>query len=248
MSFAEKVVIVTGAAKGIGRQVAYAYGEEAAYVALVDKDGEGIETLASEMKRKGQVAYPIQADLGDPDQISLVVEKTVERFGRINILINNAGIGIWKSPYELTVQEWDEVLNVNLRAPFLMAREAAKRMRGGGGGAIVNIASTRAFMSEPNTESYSASKGGIVALTHALAISFAPDRIRVNAISPGWIETGNYQSLREMDHRQHPAGRVGKPTDIAKACLFLTDEENDFITGQNFIIDGGMTKKMIYEP
>lgn len=233
MSFAEKVVIVTGAAKGIGRQVASTYGKEAAYVVLVDKDGEGIEILASEMKRKGQVAYPIQADLGDPDQISLVVEKTVERFGRINILINNAGIGIWKSPYELTVQEWDEVLNVNLRAPFLMAREAAKRMRGGG--AIVNIASTRAFMSEPNTESYSASKGGIVALTHALAISFAPDRIRVNAISPGWIETGNYQSLREMDHRQHPAGRVGKPADIAKACLFLTDEENDFIDRKSVV-------------
>ncbi|KPD01381.1 Glucose 1-dehydrogenase 2 [Geobacillus sp. BCO2] len=101
-------------------------------------------------------------------------------------------------------------------------------------------------MSEPNSEAYAASKGGLVALTHALAVSFADDRIRVNCISPGWIETGDYGQLRDIDHRQHPAGRVGKPDDIARACLYLCDEENDFITGVNLVIDGGMTRKMIY--
>ena len=114
------------------------------------------------------------------------------------------------------------------------------------GGSIVNIASTRALMSEPNTELYAASKGGIVALTHALAASFADDYITVNAISPGWIETGDYSLLTEADHEQHFSKRVGKPEDIARACLFLTDDNNDFITGTNMVIDGGMTKKMIY--
>lgn len=121
-------------------------------------------------------------------------------------------------------------------------------MRKRGGGSIINIASTRAFMSEPNSEAYAASKGGIIALTHALAVSFAPDHIQVNAISPGWIETGDYGQLREIDHLQHPAGRVGRPDDIARACLYLTSEGNDFITGANLVIDGGMTRKMIYVP
>jgi NAD(P)-dependent dehydrogenase (short-subunit alcohol dehydrogenase family) len=114
------------------------------------------------------------------------------------------------------------------------------------GGLIVNIASTRAFMSEPDSEAYAASKGGLVSLTHALAASFAPHRVRVNCISPGWIETGDYLKLREADHLQHFSGRVGRPEDIAKACLFLAG--NDFINGENIIIDGGMTRKMIYEP
>ncbi|MCK9906341.1 SDR family oxidoreductase, partial [Frankia sp. Cpl3] len=122
------------------------------------------------------------------------------------------------------MEEWDTVINTNLRSVFLCSREAAKVMRTQGGGSIVNMASTRALMSEPETEAYAASKGGILALTHALAISFAPDHIRVNAISPGWIEVGDYEALREIDHTQHPSGRVGKPEDIARACLYLTSD------------------------
>lgn len=247
MSFAQKVVVITGAAGGIGRAISRAYGRVGAYVVLVDLNREGIDALAAEMKKNGEVAYPVMVDLRNPSQIPFLVEKVMKRFDRIDILINNAGIGKWKSPYDLTVEEWDEVLQVNLRAPFLLTREIAARMKGRGG-SVINIASTRALMSEPNTEAYSASKGGVVALTHAMAISLAPDKIRVNAISPGWIETGDYDALREIDHRQHPAGRVGRPEDIARACLFLSDDRNDFITGQNFVIDGGMTKKMIYEP
>lgn len=115
------------------------------------------------------------------------------------------------------------------------------------GGSIVNIASTRAFMSEPYSEAYAATKGGIVSLTHALASSFSEDRITVNSISPGWIEVGDYAQLRDIDHGQHLSKRVGRPADIARACLFLTSRENDFITGTNLTVDGGMTKKMIYE-
>ncbi|MNP17086.1 2-(S)-hydroxypropyl-CoM dehydrogenase [compost metagenome] len=115
------------------------------------------------------------------------------------------------------------------------------------GGAIVNIASTRSIMSEPNTEAYSASKGAIVALSHALAITLGEEGIRVNCISPGWIETGEYGGLRDIDHQQHPAGRVGTPEDIARACLYLTHPNNDFVTGTHLVVDGGMTRKMIYE-
>jgi NAD(P)-dependent dehydrogenase (short-subunit alcohol dehydrogenase family) len=176
------------------------------------------------------------------------VKDTVEQYGAINILINNVGISKWKSPYEITLEEWDEVINTNLRSVFLCSREAAKIMKKQGGGSIVNISSTRSTMSEPNFEAYAASKGGITALTHALASSFAQDHIQVNCISPGWIEIGEYDQLREVDHTQHLSGRVGKPEDIARACLYLTDEGNSFINGADIIIDGGMTRKMIYEP
>jgi NAD(P)-dependent dehydrogenase (short-subunit alcohol dehydrogenase family) len=150
---------------------------------------------------------------------------------------------------------FDRVIAVNLKGMFLCAQAAARRMVAGKhGGAIVNIASTRALMSEPDTEAYSASKGGIVAATHAMAISLAPHRIRVNAISPGWIETSDWQySARakmpqhsKADREQHPVGRVGRPEDVAELCLFLA-EKAGFVTGQNFVVDGGMTVKMIYE-
>lgn len=152
------------------------------------------------------------------------------------------------SPYDLPVEEWDTVINTNLRCTFLCSREEARIMKEHGGGSIVNIASTRAIMSEPDSEAYAASKGGIVALTHTLAASFAGEHIRVNCISPGWIETGDYGKLRDQDHEEHFSGRVGKPEDIARACLYLTSPGNEFINGANIIIDGGMTRKMIYEP
>lgn len=169
------------------------------------------------------------------------------RWGRVDVLINNAGLGVWQSPFELTLEQWDYVINSNLRGTFLCSREAARLMKERGGGSIVNIASTRALMSEANSEAYAASKGGILSLTHALAVSLGPERIRVNAVSPGWIETGDYAALRHEDHTQHPAQRVGRPEDIVKACLYLTDPDNDFVTGTNLVVDGGMTRRMIYE-
>ena len=246
--FKGKVVIVTGAGKGIGRCIAQSYASKGATVVLAEKDADlGGETENSIISEGGLATY-IQTDVSRSEDIENLIRKTVELFGKIDILINNAGISKWNSPYETTLEEWDNVINTNLRSVFLCSREAAKIMRSNGGGSIVNIASTRAFMSEPNSEAYAASKGGIVALTHALAASFSPDSIRVNCISPGWIETGDYSKLREIDHSQHFSGRVGIPEDIAKACLYLTSEGNDFINGANIIIDGGMTRKMIYEP
>lgn len=247
MSFAGKVVIVTGAGNGIGKVVALRYAERGASVVVVDKEEAQAAETGRLINKAGGDALVQVADLRKANEIEHMMNAAAERFGRIDILINNAGISIWKSPYDLTIEEWDSVVGTNLKGTFLCSREAAKYMRKQGGGSIVNLASTRALMSEPHSEAYAASKGGILSLTHALAISLGPDRIRVNAISPGWIETGEYSELREIDHLQHPAGRVGKPEDIARACFYLTDPENDFITGENVVIDGGMTRKMMYE-
>ncbi|AGE21462.1 MULTISPECIES: SDR family NAD(P)-dependent oxidoreductase [Geobacillus] len=247
MSMEQKTAIVTGGANGIGKAIARAFAKQGANVVIIDRDIQNGEAFAAQLQSDGFQAIFVAADVRKVDDIERFVQEAAGRFGRIDYLINNAGVSRWKSPYELTVEEWDDVLSTNLRSAFFASREAAKYMRRNAkGGAIVNIASTRALMSEPNSEAYAASKGGLVALTHALAVSFADDRIRVNCISPGWIETGDYGQLRDIDHRQHPAGRVGKPDDIARACLYLCDEENDFITGVNLVIDGGMTRKMIY--
>lgn len=248
MSFKDKVVIVTGAGKGIGRTIALAYGAAGAKVIVTDKSSELSEQTFHLIKNTGGEPTIIPADVSKPEDITELFTVVENHFSALDILINNASISEWKSPYELTVDEWDNVINTNLRGMFLCSREAAKIMRKKKRGSIVNISSTRAIMSEPNSEAYAASKGGIVSLTHALAASFSGENIQVNCISPGWIETGDYSKLRETDHTQHISRRVGLPEDIARACLYLTDENNNFVSGTNLIIDGGMTRKMIYEP
>ncbi len=266
MTFQGHRILITGAGRGIGRALAIAFAAEGARVALADLDGAAAGRAAAEIRESGGDAFARETDLRDPAQIESLFREVDRRWGALDTLINNAGIGRQKSPLELSVEDWDDVLNTNLRGAFLCAREAARRMgasaaappatsaaqppaaagEGRGGGVIINIASTRALMSEANTEAYSASKGGLVALTHALAVSLAPWRIRVHCVSPGWIETGALAALTPADHAQHPAGRVGRPDDIARLCLFLADPRNDFLTAANYIIDGGMTRKMIY--
>jgi NAD(P)-dependent dehydrogenase (short-subunit alcohol dehydrogenase family) len=188
----------------------------------------------------------IEGDVREEETAARAVAALIGRFGRLHALVSNAGVMIRKPLRKLKAAEWHRVVDTNLTATFLFARAAEKALRKARG-AIVTIASTRALMSEPNTESYSASKGGLVALTHALAMSLGPD-VRVNCVSPGWIKTEDYGALRRKDHAQHPVGRVGKPEDIAEIVAFLLDaERSGFITGANFLVDGGMTRKMIYE-
>lgn len=249
MQYSNRVVVVTGAGNGIGKAVSRDYAERGAFVVVVDVNEEAGGRQAEAIREAGGSALFVPADVRKEADIVALMRQAAAAFGTIDALINNAGVSRWKPVYELSADEWDDVIGTNLRGAFLCAREAAKAMRGNkNGGAIVNIASTRSLMSEPNSEAYAASKGGIVALTHALAVSLGPDRIRVNCISPGWIETGGYDGLRPVDHAQHPAGRVGRPDDIARACRYLTDPGNDFVTGAHLVIDGGMTRKMIYEP
>ena len=241
----KEVVIVTGAAQGIGAGIAKAYAQSGAQVVLADTNVQLGEQLVRQLQAQGFDCLFIETDVRSELSIRHLMEQTVAAFGPITTLINNAGKSIFTDVFALSVDDWDDLLDTNLRSVFLCSREAAKHMKDGG--AIVSMASTRAFMSEPNSEAYAASKGGIIALTHALARSFAPLRITVNSISPGWIETGDYHALTEADHAQHLSNRVGTPEDIAKACLYLTDRSNTFITGQNITVDGGMTVKMMYE-
>ncbi|WP_263622915.1 SDR family NAD(P)-dependent oxidoreductase [Guptibacillus algicola] len=241
----EEVVVVTGAGHGIGRGIAVEYAEKGSYVILADKDVENCEQTLRMMK--GNNGEIIKADVSDPESIQALMNTIDQNFGKLDVLINNAGVTAFTPMDELSVNEWDHIINTNLRSVFLCSQAAAKIMRKNERGSIINIASTRASMSEPGSEAYAASKGGIVALTHALAISLAEDHITVNSISPGWIEVSDYEGLRNKDHLQHPSKRVGKPSDIARACLFLSHRDNDFVTGENLVIDGGMTRKMIYE-
>jgi len=247
-SFHEKTVLITGAGAGIGKQLAHGYAEQGAFVILADRDEATVEQVLLSIKSEGGDGLAYTIDVSNPEQISSMMESIADVHGKLDILINNAGLGVWKSPYDLELDEWDYVINTNLRGTFLCSREAAKLMRHNPeGGSIINISSTRALMSEPNSEAYAASKGGILSLTHAMAVSLGRDRITVNAICPGWIETGDYEVLRAIDHEQHPAMRVGRPQDIVKACFYFSDPDNDFVTGTHLVVDGGMTKRMLYE-
>ena len=241
MKAAQKVVLVTGAAHGIGRATARQVLDEGWLVGAVDLSGAYLERIFGKQTRR--VAL-IEGDIGDEHTAKRAVTAAIERFGQLDGVVSNAGMMIRKPVRQLTLAEWRRVIDVNLTAAFLLAKAAERALRQTGG-AFVSIASTRAAMSEPDTEAYSASKGGLVALTHALAMSLAP--VRVNCISPGWIATRDYNKLRRKDHVQHPAGRVGRPEDIAEVVAWLLDgERSGFVTGANFTIDGGMTKKMIY--
>jgi NAD(P)-dependent dehydrogenase (short-subunit alcohol dehydrogenase family) len=243
--FATSTVIITGASNGIGAGIAKAFGREGANVCIADVDEQKGKEIQRLVEADGGAAAFFRTDVRQEEDIIKLMDDVLNRYGKIDILINNAGVSKFKPLFELSTAEWDDIIFTNLRSVFIGSREAAKRMAGGG--RIINMASTRATMSEPNSEAYASSKGGIVALTHALAASLQEQAITVNCISPGWIQTEDYQLLREKDHLQHWSNRVGKPEDIARACIYLADPENDFINGENIVIDGGMTRKMIYE-
>jgi len=246
VNYKGRVILVTGAASGIGREIAEGYLKENATVIIADKNATlGLEFEKHCLKR-GFDAQFIHVDLKDENEIVQMFQIIKKKYSHLDVLINNAGVCKFKPLKSLSVVEWDEVINTNLRATFIASREFSKINDGLIYGRIINISSTRYLMSESNSEAYAASKGGIVSLTHALAISLSSQNMTVNSISPGWIHTGSEKSLSKLDHQQHPSQRVGKPTDILKACLYLTDEKNNFITGTNIIIDGGITKKMIY--
>lgn len=232
-----RVALVTGAASGIGKAVALRLARDSWRVVGLDTNGDALEGLA------GHGVRGCVGDVSDEADILRAVAEIAAREGRLDALVSNAGIMIRKPIAELSPGEWARLLATNLTATFLLVRAAEHLLRASKG-AIVTIASTRARMSEPNTEAYAASKGGLVALTHALAISLGP-YIRANVVSPGWIDTTG-DDLRPEDHAQHPAGRVGRPDDVASLVAWLLSQDQGFVTGAEFVIDGGMTRKMIY--
>jgi NAD(P)-dependent dehydrogenase (short-subunit alcohol dehydrogenase family) len=246
-----KTAVITGGGQGIGKITAKELIKENFQVAILENDQEAGEETSREIDLPGQFLF-LETDISNEGMVKDSIRKIIKNFDSVDVLINNAAIAIDKPLEQLSLAEWERVIQTNLTGAFLSTKYAIPHLKKSRG-SIINICSTRAFMSEPDTEAYSASKGGIFALTHALAMSLGPD-IRVNCISPGWIDVNPYKKsnnrkktkLSLEDHSQHPAGRVGKPKDIASAIRFLIDDRNGFITGQNFIIDGGMTRKMIY--
>ncbi|MBV8614857.1 MAG: SDR family oxidoreductase, partial [Acetobacteraceae bacterium] len=224
---------VTGAARGIGQGIAGRLAADGFRVVAADRD-------AAPASVSGRA---VVCDVGDEAQVARLVAGIAAEEGRLDALVCNAGIMIRKSLGALSLEEWSRVLATNLTSTFLLVRAGEALLRKARG-AVVTIASTRAHMSEPDTEAYAASKGGLLALTHALAISLGPD-VRVNCVSPGWILTKGPE-LGAADHAQHPAGRVGTVADVAALVSFLVGGESGFVTGAEFVVDGGMTRKMIY--
>lgn len=223
--FQNKVAVVTGGAKGIGKAIAEEFRKEGAKVCVIDL-----------LENDGYVG-----DLAEQAVLEDFARKVIAEHGHVDYLINNA-LPLMKGMSECTYEEFNYALRVGVTAPFYLAKLFAPHFAPGA--AIVNISSSRDRMSQPQTESYTAAKGGISALTHALAVSFA-GKVRVNSVSPGWIDT-SYAIYEGPDAAQHPSGRVGNPLDIAHMVLYLCSDKAGFITGENICIDGGMTRQMIY--
>lgn len=229
-----RVALVTGGANGIGAGIAARLSQDGWRVVVADRDPAGAAPAGGRY---------VLCDVGDEASVSALVASVAATEQRLDALVCNAGFMIRKPIAELSLAEWSSVLTTNLTSTFLLVRAAEGLLRAVRG-AVVTVGSSRARMSEPDTESYAASKGGLVALTHALAISLGPD-VRVNCVSPGWIVTKGPEPTAE-EHHFHPAGRVGRPDDISALVAFLAGQDSGFITGAEFVADGGVTRKMIY--
>jgi NAD(P)-dependent dehydrogenase (short-subunit alcohol dehydrogenase family) len=229
----DRVALVTGGANGIGAAIAAGLSRDGYHIIVAD-------IVSAAAPPNGRA---IVCDVADEAAVAALLQDVRATEGRLDALICNAGIMIRKPLASLSLTEWSRVLSTNLTSTFLLVRAAEPLLRAAKG-AVVTIASTRARMSEPDTEAYAASKGGLVALTHALAISLGPD-VRVNCISPGWIFTKG-DPPRPHDDAFHPTGRVGTAQDVASLAAFLLGPDSEFITGAEFVIDGGVTRKMIY--
>ncbi|MDR2579529.1 MAG: SDR family oxidoreductase [Fibromonadaceae bacterium] len=234
MEFANKHAIVTGAANGIGCSIAKAFLREGAIVTVIDVD-----------KTSGEKMQNVNFFHGDIAEKSVLEKFVCSLTQPVDYLINNACIGRRGLLSGCSYEDFEYVQRVGVIAPYYLTTQLLQNKLLAPNAAIVNIASTRAFQSQPDTESYSAAKGGIVALTHAMAVSLA-GLARVNSISPGWIDTAETPKHSEADKRQHPAGRIGTPADIAETVLYLCSSQAGFITGENITVDGGMSKLMVY--
>ena len=248
-----KTAIVTGGAKGIGWGVAKIFVEEGAKVVVVDWDDENGKKTADELCKAGGEAIFVKCDVSNEDQVNAMIDKTLKTFGQVDVLVNNAGVGVYKAFMDATNADWDRALNVNLKGQVFCSRGVVPHMQAKGKGAIVNISSVHAFQTVNGVAPYATSKGGVYALTHAMAIDLAPI-IRVNAIAPGWVYTPLIQSI--FDSYADPAAqraeverralmkRIGTPEEIGHAAAFLASDEASFITGTQLFVDGGLTAQL----
>lgn len=255
MRFRGKAVIVTGAASGIGRAAALAFAREGARVACADINAEGAEDTARAIAAAGGEAIAVSADVASEADVREMVAEAVRRWDALDILFNNAGVGLGAPVVNMTLAQWQRVLDVNLTGVFLGCKYAIPEMLKRGGGAIINTASDAGLRGSPYLSAYCASKAGVVLLTKSLAVEWAAQGIRINCVCPGLVRTPIVEPyLRQMQEltgaapgetwerlaRSHPIGRVGEPEDVARAVLFLASEEAAFITGVALPVDGGM--------
>jgi NAD(P)-dependent dehydrogenase (short-subunit alcohol dehydrogenase family) len=243
-----KVVIITGARRGMGKSHAIAFAKERTKVVVSDISLEDCQKVVDEIKKSGGEAMAIKCDVTKKEEVNKMIKKTIKKWGKIDILVNNAGIADFKPFLELTEEEWDRTININLKGYFLCTQAAAKEMVKRKSGVIINIASIamgQVGIGFPNLTHYSASKGGIVAMTESLALELAPYNIRVNAIAPGAIETPMIDPLKtdpkmlEGVLARIPMHRVGKPEEVSNLVLFLASNNSSYMTGSTVVIDGG---------
>jgi NAD(P)-dependent dehydrogenase (short-subunit alcohol dehydrogenase family) len=245
-----KVALVTGASRGLGRAIALGLAGAGADVALAGRDRATLEPVAQEIERDlGRPALPVPLDVADLQAIPAAVETIAARFGRIDILVNNAGMNIRNTTLDYTPEEWDTVLDTNLKGTFFLTQEVGRQMIGAGRGKILNISSMTAFLGVPTVPAYTASKAALQQLTRMLAVEWAEHNIQVNALAPGWISTELTAALKtrpdfEPRYRwilsRTPAGRFGEPHELVGAAVFLCSPAADFITGQVLAVDGGI--------
>lgn len=240
-----KVAIVTGGGSGIGRAIATALAREGAQVAICGRDRNKLDAAAREIGSGGEDCLAISADLGEPIEIDGLVSATVKRFSALHILVNNAGVLLPGTAESLSYEGWEQTFATNVRAPWLLTRAVLPHLRKAGGGSIINIGSVLSTLGAPNRVAYAASKGAVLAMTRAMAVDHAAEKIRVNCICPGIVETEMVaafnmdEAARKRRLAMHPLSRFGQPEDIAGLAVFLASDESSWITGAEYVVDGG---------
>ena len=255
--FSGKVAVVTGAGQGIGAAIVRALAGEGAAVAVLDIDIGHATARAEEITAAGGRALAIATDVARAAEVERAVSLTVEEFGGLDLVVNNAGVVVYGEVPDFREEDWDKVLNVNLKSQFLTAKFAIPHMRARGGGAIVNFASVQAIVSQRTVAAYAASKGGVVALTKTLALDHAKDKIRVNCVLPGSVRTpmlkyaaglapGDPEETIAQWGRIHPRGSVIEPEEVASVVLFLLSDDASAVTGAGYVVDGGLSVQVAF--